>query len=133
MANLDVVFLTGLTTGGLSCLAVQGGLLASSIAYQAEQDVQQASTQKERDNDLPARPPARQRLTVPIALFLAAKLVAYTLLGLLLGWLGSMLQLTPITRGMLQIAIGILWWAQPCGCSMSIPYFASLLCNPRHF
>ena len=27
-----LAFITGLTTGGLSCLAVQGGLLASSIA-----------------------------------------------------------------------------------------------------
>ena len=27
-----LLFITGLTTGGLSCLAVQGGLLAGSIA-----------------------------------------------------------------------------------------------------
>lgn len=40
MTNLVVVFLTGLTTGGLSCLAVQGGLLASSVAQQAEQNIQ---------------------------------------------------------------------------------------------
>src|SRR5262245_28258158 len=33
-----VAFVTGLTTGGLSCLAVQGGLLASSLAHQIEQD-----------------------------------------------------------------------------------------------
>lgn len=32
--NLFVIFLTGLTTGGLSCLAMQGGLLASVIANQ---------------------------------------------------------------------------------------------------
>jgi len=30
--NLFAIFLTGLTTGGLSCLAMQGGLLASVIA-----------------------------------------------------------------------------------------------------
>lgn len=30
--NLWVIFLTGLTVGGLTCLAVQGGLLASVIA-----------------------------------------------------------------------------------------------------
>ena len=28
-ARISVAFITGLTTGGLSCLAVQGGLLAS--------------------------------------------------------------------------------------------------------
>ena len=30
--NLWVIFITGLTVGGLTCLAVQGGLLASVIA-----------------------------------------------------------------------------------------------------
>ena len=39
MTDLVVVFVTGLTTGGLSCLAVQGGLLASSIARPVEEDV----------------------------------------------------------------------------------------------
>ena len=32
MSQLIVAFVTGVTTGGLSCLAVQGGLLASSLA-----------------------------------------------------------------------------------------------------
>ncbi len=43
----------------------------------------------------------------PIVLFLSAKLVVYTLLGFLLGLLGSVLQLTPIMRAVLQIAIGV--------------------------
>lgn len=34
-----IAFITGLTTGGLGCLAVQGGLLTSTLAYQMEQDV----------------------------------------------------------------------------------------------
>ncbi len=38
MSQLIVAFVTGITTGGLSCLAVQGGLLASSLAHQIEQD-----------------------------------------------------------------------------------------------
>ena len=37
--DLVVPFITGVTTGGLSCLAVQGGLLASTLAYQLEQDL----------------------------------------------------------------------------------------------
>ena len=44
---------------------------------------------------------------LPIVLFLVAKIVAYTLLGALLGWLGSYLTLSPMTRAMLMIAIGI--------------------------
>lgn len=57
-----------------------------------------------RRQSRPARP---KHVARPIALFLGAKLVAYTLLGALLGWLGSVLQLTPTVRGILQIAIGI--------------------------
>src|SRR6266542_6292794 len=49
MSQLAVAFITGLTTGGLSCLAVQGGLLASSLAHQIEQDyLEQAAQYKTR-------------------------------------------------------------------------------------
>ena len=43
-----VAFITGITTGGLSCLAVQGGLLASSLAHQIEQDYVEQSTQNKK-------------------------------------------------------------------------------------
>ena len=95
--NLLVAFITGLTTGGLSCLAVQGGLLASSLAYQIEQDVRF----KSGSNKL------RPRIAQPIFLFVLAKLIAYTLLGFLLGALGSLLQLTPLMRAILLGLIGI--------------------------
>jgi len=39
MNELIIAFVTGITTGGLSCLAVQGGLLASSMASQIESDI----------------------------------------------------------------------------------------------
>jgi len=100
-SQLVVAFITGITTGGLSCLAVQGGLLASSLANQIEQDyVEQAANKKQKT-------PVRTNSAFPIFLFLVAKLVAYTLLGALLGWLGSFLTLSPMTRAMLLIAIGI--------------------------
>ena len=43
----------------------------------------------------------------PILLFLISKLVTYTLLGALLGWLGSYLTLSPMTLALLMMAIGI--------------------------
>jgi uncharacterized protein len=118
MTNLALIFLTGLTSGGLSCLAVQGGLLASSVAYQAEQTFQQQMAAVHIDRPLdPKRKNARQqtrmakaaqkRFAWSIFLFLVAKLVAYTVLGFGLGWLGSMLQLTSMMRAVLQLAIGI--------------------------
>src|SRR5437899_4268472 len=39
--DVIVPFITGVTTGGLSCMAVQGGLLANTVAHQTEKDIQQ--------------------------------------------------------------------------------------------
>ncbi len=113
MNQTFIAFITGLTTGGLSCLAVQGGLLASSLENQLEQQldlqIEQAvaarrshRTRKERERIL-----EHPRLALPILLFLVAKLAAYALLGFLLGALGSVLQLNAVTRAILLIAIGI--------------------------
>ena len=91
--SLPLIFLTGLLAGGLSCLAVQGGLLATAVTRH--------------------RPSSQGGLAAlagqvaPLSLFLAAKLVAYTLLGALLGGLGSVIGLTPVARGWLQIAAGL--------------------------
>lgn len=101
-SQLVVAFITGITTGGLSCLAVQGGLLASSLAHQIEQDYVEGSRQHKKGQIT-----ARSSSAFPIFLFLIAKLVAYTLLGALLGWLGSYLTLSPMTRAFLMIAIGV--------------------------
>lgn len=103
VGQLTVAFVTGLTTGGLSCLAVQGGLLASSLARQVEVDLlEQTKIRKGSKKSVP-----QTQLALPIVLFLSAKLAVYTLLGGLLGWLGSYLSLDPIARAILMIAIGI--------------------------
>jgi sulfite exporter TauE/SafE len=73
--NIFLVFLTGLTTGGLSCLAVQGGLLASVIANQQETANQRSQW-------------------AAIAMFLTSKLAIHTLFGALLGWLGASISLS---------------------------------------
>ena len=98
--SLWIVFFTGLTAGGLSCMAIQGGLLTSSLASQIETHVQ--VTRKKKKNTKINLP-----LAQPIALFLIAKLVVYTLFGVLLGALGSVFDLTPQMRAGLQIAIAI--------------------------
>ena len=109
-SQIVVAFVTGLTTGGLSCLAVQGGLLASSLAHQIEQDYLAHAPQarkRKRGEKVASAPAPRANSAFPIFLFLVAKVVAYTLLGALLGWLGSFLALSPMTRALLMIAIGI--------------------------
>jgi sulfite exporter TauE/SafE len=109
MQPIVLAFITGLTTGGLSCLAVQGGLLAGSIASEVEQSVQNqpASVQRVKVGTAPRPQQMQPRASRPILLFLTAKLIAYTMLGFFLGLLGSVLQLTPMLRAILLTAIGI--------------------------
>ncbi len=98
--DLIVAFITGLTTGGLGCLAVQSGLLASTLAYQMEQDLLLHSGTS-------AALKFKPHIAQPILLFLLAKLVAYTILGFLLGGVGQVLQLTPLMSAVLYFAIGV--------------------------
>jgi sulfite exporter TauE/SafE len=103
--NLLLAFITGLTSGGLSCLAVQGGLLASSLSDQIEKDFQDAGMKNSKSNA--GIKQDRSPLALPILVFLLTKLVAYTILGFLLGLVGQVFQFTPMTRAILLIAIGI--------------------------
>jgi uncharacterized protein len=105
MEQLLIAFITGLTTGGLSCLAVQGGLLATSLANQIEQDVKQnAETRSKKSGTARG---LKLHVAVPLALFLLAKLIAYTLLGALLGVIGSFFAFDPRAQAILLILIGI--------------------------
>lgn len=92
-ANFLTIFLTGLLTGGLTCMAVQGGLLAATIAQRQEEKL------KENLN--------HTGHVFPILSFLIAKLIAYTILGFFLGWFGSFFQLSIATQVTLQIAVAV--------------------------
>ncbi len=94
MNQLLGAFLTGLLTGGLSCVALQGGLLASVIMTEEKEYLDDQKHQK--------APKAR-----PVLLFLASKLFVYTILGFLLGFAGSFITLAPSIRGYFQILLGI--------------------------
>jgi uncharacterized protein len=85
MNQILLAFITGLTTGGISCIAVQGGLLASSLPTDTDQSSKTKST----------------------AIFLMSKFLAYTALGAGLGALGSVLILSTALQGWMQIAAGI--------------------------
>lgn len=85
--NPLTAFLTGLSTGGLTCLAVQGGLLVALLAIRQKDD-QSLSLW--------------QRLILPVTAFLVAKLIIHTLLGFGLGSLGETIQLTTTARIWLQ-------------------------------
>ncbi len=93
--NLWLIFLTGLTTGGLSCLAVQGGLLASVIASQKKSESgEKGSAAQASSFDL--------RDWLPAATFLVTKLAAHIVLGALLGLLGNRIGISPAMALILQ-------------------------------
>lgn len=128
-SQISVAFITGLTTGGLSCLAVQGGLLASSLARQIEVDLlNRPKNRKGRPQSATATQPA-----LPIGLFLLAKLAAYTVLGALLGWLGSFLSLSPVTRAILMIAIGVFMLGNALRMLNAHPIFRYFAIEPPKF
>ena len=97
MSPIWFAFLTGLTTGGISCLAVQGGLLASAVSENNEHEGDTGSGGLAKN--LPK-----------VGMFVGAKLFAYTLLGFLLGLVGSTLGLSPKILGYVQILADCLWW-----------------------
>lgn len=90
--DLWLIFLTGLTVGGLTCLVVQGGLLASTIAAREEQDFEEGHV--------------RKHTIFPILAFLTTKLAAYIILGFILGAFGSALALSDNARVVMQLLAG---------------------------
>lgn len=117
--DLGLIFLTGLTTGGLTCLAVQGGLLTSLIAQRAEEDLEAKSK--------------RTHTALPILLFLISKLIAYTALGAGLGFLGSKLQLSIEIRVAMLILVGIFMIVSALRIVDAHPIFRYLTIQPPKF
>lgn len=91
--DLWVIFLTGLTVGGLTCLAVQGGLLASVIAAREEREIEKGINVK--------------NTVFPTVAFLIAKLSAYTLLGFILGAFGGAIGINQTTQIIMQFMAGL--------------------------
>ena len=94
--SLLALFLTGLTTGGISCLAVQGGLLASLIANQ-KKHVQEKTT----------------KLSLSmydfwiVSVFLLAKLLVHTIAGALLGQFGETIAISYQVQLVFQLLVAL--------------------------
>lgn len=132
--DLWVIFLTGLTTGGLTCLAIQGGLLATAITA----PVAVAAQPKHKSRTKNRRTTVKQPVTGvqmaqnlwPVVYFLAAKLLAYTLLGFLLGALGSVFQITPTVQGIMQLGVGLFMLATALNMFNVHPIFRYFVIQP---
>jgi sulfite exporter TauE/SafE len=136
--NLFLIFFTGLTTGGLTCLAVQGGLLATTLAKQVTVADKSGQTNQSTKQRLKARTEQNNMLTgiqfsqniYPVIYFLLAKLLAYTLLGFFLGTLGSAIQISPLVRAALQILAGLFMLATALNMFNVHPIFRYFVIQP---
>ena len=111
-----MALLTGLTTGGISCFAVQGGLLASSLAQ--DESIKEIS---KRDK------------FVHVGVFIFFKLLAYTTLGFILGLIGSSLVIAPKVQSILQFLVGLFLLATAARLLNLHPIFRYFVIQPPTF
>lgn len=117
--NLLVIFLTGLTVGGLTCLAVQGGLLASVIAEREEESSMGRGTAK--------------HALYATGAFLISKYIAYIALGFLLGAFGGALNIGGRVQTIMQMAAGIYMIAVALNLLNIHPIFRYVIIQPPRF
>ena len=105
--SLWAVLLTGLLAGGASCAAVQGGLLAGTLArrHPAPGPVKAGGQGKKKAP--PPPPPSPREDLAPVGAFLTGKLASHVVLGAALGLLGDAVQISPKVRAYMQIVAGI--------------------------
>lgn len=99
-------------------MAVQGGLLASTLAQREEEKL------KEK---------AKGGNALPIISFLAAKIIAYTILGFFLGWLGSFFQLSIQTQVVLQVFVAVFMIGTALNILNVHPIFRYFVIQPPKF
>jgi len=109
--DLWIIFLTGLTVGGLTCLAVQGGLLASTIAAREE----------------------RKHTIFATSAFLVSKLAVYTILGFILGSFGGAINITPNVQIAMQLLAGLYMVAIALNLLNVHPIFRYVVIQPPRF
>lgn len=117
--DLGVIFFTGLTVGGFTCMAVQGGLLASIIAARESDDLQSGQHKK--------------HTTWPLLVFLFTKFLVYILFGFVLGAFGGALSLSDEARTVMQFAAGLYMVAVALDLLKVHPIFRYAVIQPPKF
>ena len=132
--NLWLIFLTGLTTGGLSCLAMQGGLLASIIAKQKHTELSTTTATAKQALRQAGVLSALDRLDwMPVALFLSTKLFAHIVLGFFLGWLGSLFAPSTELQLFFQLLTGLFMLVIALNLLDVHPFFRRFTLQPPKF
>lgn len=115
--NLSVIFLTGFTVGGLTCLAVQGGLLATVITARESESTTNA----------------KYHALFTTMVFLLAKLIAHVLLGFLLGAFGSVVNIGGNIQTFMQLFAGAYMIAVAMNLLNIHPVFRYVIIQPPRF
>lgn len=108
--NYGLILMTGLTTGGISCAAIQGGLLASTMANQQS-----------------------KRPILQISSFMLAKLIIHTLAGAMLGFIGSAFQANLTISLIFQTLAGLYLMASAFHLLNLHPIFRYVVIKPPKF
>ena len=90
-SSLPVVFLVGLTAGVSTCMALVGGLVLGVSAQFAKQKPLASATEK----------------FTPHLFFNLGRIISFLVLGGIVGWLGSILQMSLTVTGLLTILVGL--------------------------
>lgn len=117
--NLWVIFITGLTVGGLTCLAVQGGLLASVITSREEESTVGKGTAK--------------HAMYATSVFLITKYIAYVTLGFVLGAFGGALNIGGRVQTIMQLVAGLYMIAVALNLLNIHPIFRYAIIQPPRF
>ncbi|MDO8559490.1 MAG: sulfite exporter TauE/SafE family protein, partial [bacterium] len=115
--SYGVVFLIGLVAAVSSCIAVTGGLLLAVAAKYNEQHPHLSGAQRFR----------------PHLFFNAGRVVSYTVLGGVVGALGSMLTFTPAMTGYLTLGVSVVMIALGLQLLKIFPWAARLQLKPPKF
>ena len=116
--NLWLIFLTGLTSGGVTCAAMQGGILASTIANQKKEKVVPGFGVDDWGG---------------VAAFLTTKLIAHIILGFFLGALGSAITLSLGMRLFFQGFAALFMFASAMNLLEVHPIFRFIAFTPPQF
>ncbi|PIR98793.1 hypothetical protein COT87_02880 [Candidatus Collierbacteria bacterium CG10_big_fil_rev_8_21_14_0_10_44_9] len=116
--NLWLILLTGLTSGGVTCASMQGGILASTIANQKKEKIVPGFGVDDWGG---------------VASFLTTKLITHMILGFFLGWLGFTITFSLDTRLFFQGFAALFMFASAMNLLEVHPIFRFMAFTPPKF
>lgn len=128
--NFGTILLTGLTTGGVTCLAMQGGLLASAIANQKDEEIEKSEVGGKKSGN---ERWFETKDALPVSMFMLGKLISHTIFGILLGFLGSKLELSLTLRLVFQTLAALFMLATAANLLELHPIFRYVVFQPPKF